>query len=179
MAIDKWHELDIELSAWLQIGKRPTMWWRDDDAVKFTPALRKLVCLTQEMNIPLALAVIPSGVQESLAKFIDGISEIDVLQHGLSHMNHAPIGEKKAEFGPHRTKRASGVSLSTFKTLVWVSNLGGLFLFAIGMELMITGSFWFGISCIVIGVAIALFPSNYEIVGMEEMDEGWLAGEEE
>ena len=36
-----------------------------------------------------------------------------------------------AEFGPHRTKRASGVSLSTFKTLVWVSNLGGLFLFAI------------------------------------------------
>ena len=84
-----------------------------------------------------------------------------------------------AEFGPHRTKRASGVSLSTFKTLVWVSNLGGLFLFAIGMELMITGSFWFGITCIVIGVAIALFPSNYEIVGMEEMDEGWLGGGEE
>ena len=68
------------------------------------------------------------------------------------------------------------MSLSTFKTLVWVSNLGGLFLFAIGMELMITGPFWFGITCIVIGVAIALFPSNYEIVGMEEMDEGWLGG---
>tara|TARA_B100000959_G_scaffold283827_1_gene353695 strand:+ start:456 stop:749 length:294 start_codon:yes stop_codon:yes gene_type:complete len=79
-----------------------------------------------------------------------------------------------AEFGPNRTKRASGVSLSTFKTLVWVSNLGGLILFAIGMELMIRGSFWFGIACIVIGVAIALFPSNYEIVGMEEIgDEGW------
>lgn len=74
-----------------------------------------------------------------------------------------------AEFGPHRTKRASGVSLSTFKTLVWVSNLGGLILFAIGMELMIRGSFWFGIACVVIGIAIALFPSNYEIVGMDEM----------
>ena len=36
-----------------------------------------------------------------------------------------------AEFGPHRTKRASGVSLSTFKTLVGVSNLGGLILFAL------------------------------------------------
>ena len=70
----------------------------------------------------------------------------------------------------NRTKRASGVSLSTFKTLVWVSNLGGLILFAIGMELMIRGSFWFGIACIVIGVAIALFPSNYEIIGMEEME---------
>ena len=45
---------------------------------------------------------------------------------------------------------------------------------------MIRGSFWFGITCIVIGVAIALFPSNYEIVGMEEMDEGmWQKGEEE
>ena len=74
-----------------------------------------------------------------------------------------------AEFGPHRTKRASGVSLSTFKTLVWVSTLGGLILFAFGMELMIRGSFWFGIACIVFGVAIALFPSNYEIVGMEEL----------
>ena len=74
-----------------------------------------------------------------------------------------------AEFGPHRTKRASGVSLSTFKTLVWVSNLGGLILFAIGMELMIRGSFWFGIACVVIGIVIALFPSNYEIVGMDEM----------
>jgi predicted tellurium resistance membrane protein TerC len=79
-----------------------------------------------------------------------------------------------AEFGPHRTKRASGVSLSTFKTLVWVSNLGGLILFAIGMELMIRGSFWFGIACIVIGITIALFPSNYEIVGMEETEvEEW------
>ena len=36
---------------------------------------------------------------------------------------------------------------------------------------MIRGSFWSGISCIVIGVIIALFPSNYEIVGMEGMEE--------
>jgi len=77
-----------------------------------------------------------------------------------------------AEFGPHRTKRATGVSLSTFKTLVWISNLGGLILFAVGMEMMIRGAFWFGIACIVIGVSIALFPSNYEIVGMEEGDGG-------
>ena len=29
-----------------------------------------------------------------------------------------------AEFGPKRTGTSTGVSLSTFKTLVWVSNLG-------------------------------------------------------
>ena len=75
-----------------------------------------------------------------------------------------------AEFGPKRTKTSSGVSLSTFKTLVWVSNLGGLILFVIGLELMVVKqSFAFGLACIVVGVAIALFPSNYEIIGMEDL----------
>ena len=77
-----------------------------------------------------------------------------------------------AEFGPKRSKRSSGVSLSTFKTLVWVSNLGGLVLFVIGLELMVVEhSFWFGLACIVAGVGVALFPSNYEIVGMEDLEE--------
>ena len=76
-----------------------------------------------------------------------------------------------AEFGPKRTKSSSGVSLSTFKTLVWVSNVGGLVLFAIGIELMIRNSFWFGLGCLVLGVFIALFPSNYEIVGMNERED--------
>ena len=77
-----------------------------------------------------------------------------------------------AEFGPKRSKRSSGVSLSTFKTLVWVSNLGGLVLFVIGLEVMVVQqSFWFGLACIVAGVVVALFPSNYEIVGMEDLEE--------
>ena len=77
-----------------------------------------------------------------------------------------------AEFGPKRSKRSSGVSLSTFKTQVWVSNLGGLVLFVIGLELMVVQqSFWFGLACIVAGVVVALFPSNYEIVGMEDLEE--------
>ena len=77
-----------------------------------------------------------------------------------------------AEFGPKRNKRSSGVSLSTFKTLVWVSNLGGLVVFVIGLELMVVQqSFWLGLACIVAGVVVALFPSNYEIVGMEDLEE--------
>ena len=73
-----------------------------------------------------------------------------------------------AAFGPKRTDRTKGVSLSTFKSLVWVSNLGGLILCAIALELMITGQFLLGLGSMVAGVVIALFPSNYEIVGMEE-----------
>ena len=39
---------------------------------------------------------------------------------------------------------------------------------AIALEMMITGQFLLGLGCMIGGVAIALFPSNYEIVGMDE-----------
>ena len=39
-----------------------------------------------------------------------------------------------AEFGPYRSSKTSGVSLSTFKTLVWTSNIGGLILMVIAVS---------------------------------------------
>tara|TARA_B100000475_G_C14992347_1_gene312817 strand:+ start:774 stop:1103 length:330 start_codon:yes stop_codon:yes gene_type:complete len=77
-----------------------------------------------------------------------------------------------AEFGPKRTENSTGVSLSTFKNLVWISNLGGLLLCAIGLELIVVQQqgYW-GLGAIVAGVVVALFPSNYEIVGMEAIQE--------
>ncbi|MAK95856.1 MAG: hypothetical protein VX493_00185 [Candidatus Thermoplasmatota archaeon] len=55
--------------------------------------------------------------------------------------------------------------------MVWVSNLGGLLLFVIGLELMtVQQRFYLGLACIVAGIVIALFPSNYEIVGMDGFD---------
>ena len=77
-----------------------------------------------------------------------------------------------AEFGPKRTENSTGVSLSTFKSLVWVSNLGGLLLCAIGLELiMVQQQAYWGLGAIIAGVIVALFPSNYEIVGMEAIQE--------
>jgi hypothetical protein len=74
-----------------------------------------------------------------------------------------------AEFGPYRSSKSSGVSLSTFRTLVWTSNIGGLLLVAIGLELLITrNAFGWALACFIAGVAVALFPSNYEIVGMDQ-----------
>jgi len=84
-----------------------------------------------------------------------------------------------AEFGPKGVENPSGVSLSTFKTLVWVSNVGGLILFAIGLEIMVVQqSFGIGLALLIAGVIIALFPSNYEIRGMEE-DNSLINYEEE
>ena len=73
------------------------------------------------------------------------------------------------EFGPKRSANSTGVSLSTFKTLVWVSNIGGLLLVAISLEMMfVQKQFGWGLTCLVAGTLIALFPSNYEIKGMGE-----------
>ena len=40
------------------------------------------------------------------------------------------------EFGPKRGANTTGVSLSTFKTLVWVSNIGGLLLVVFALEFL-------------------------------------------
>ena len=71
--------------------------------------------------------------------------------------------------GPYRGENTTGVSLGTFKTLVWVSNLGGLTMVVIGLELLIAlQMFGWGLFFCILGVAVALFPSNYEISGMDE-----------
>ena len=75
------------------------------------------------------------------------------------------------EFGPYRKPGTEGVTLSTFKTLVWTSNIGGLILVVLALELLfVQQQFTWGFLALVAGVAVALFPSNYEIVGMNEDD---------
>jgi hypothetical protein len=76
-----------------------------------------------------------------------------------------------AEFGPDSiTGTTTGVSLKTFKSLVWISNIGGLCLLAVALEMIIVYKmFWWGLAAAIAGVAVALFPSNYEIVGMDEV----------
>ena len=81
--------------------RAPVLWWRDDDALAPTPALDRLLSLTGEVGAPLTLAVIPEGATEALARRLEG-TDVAVAVHGLAHRNHAPEGEKKAEFGAHR-----------------------------------------------------------------------------
>ena len=72
------------------------------------------------------------------------------------------------EFGPNRGPKTTGVSLSTFKTLVWVSNIGGLLLVVFSLEfLFVEQKFGLGLGFLIAGVIAALFPSNYEIKGMD------------
>jgi hypothetical protein len=96
-AISTWDELARECDAWAAEGRIIELWWRDDDAVEDSPALRQLLACAPS-GVPVALAVIPALVQPSLANALAGHRSISVLQHGFDHRNRAPEGTKKSEF---------------------------------------------------------------------------------
>ena len=101
-----WTPLETELARWSAQGRTLPLWWRDDDAVAETPALRKLTELSERLGLPVHLAVIPAAAEESLAEAVSRTPTLVPLVHGWSHRNHAPEGEKKAEFGAHRPLEA-------------------------------------------------------------------------
>lgn len=94
-----WDALARECDAWeaaWQMGGRPVeFWWRDDDAAADTDALRDLLALA---TVPIALAVIPARLEQSLPGLLRSYGSVSVLQHGFDHRNRAPAGGKKSEF---------------------------------------------------------------------------------
>ena len=58
------------------------------------------------------------------------------------------------EFGPFRKGDTTGVSLSTFKSLVWISNIGGLILVVLALEMLfVRQMFGWGLLALLGGVA--------------------------
>ena len=54
----------------------------------------------------------------------------------LSKKEHDGAQRFGGEFGPGRGPNTTGVTLSTFKTLVWISNIGGLLLVVLSLEFL-------------------------------------------
>jgi len=98
-----WTPLDQALDRARDQGCPVRFWWRDDDAVADTPQLDRLLSLAGRYDAGIGLAVIPKGIEASLMKRLAQEPTACALVHGWSHANHAPAGEKKAEFGPHRS----------------------------------------------------------------------------
>ena len=97
-----WDGLSQELDLWARRGRTARFWWRDDDATGDSPALRRLLALKDHCGIPLAIAVVPSGLRDDLEYRLDGSPDIRVLQHGWDHANHAAPGRPKAELAQGR-----------------------------------------------------------------------------
>ncbi|MEO8305139.1 MAG: polysaccharide deacetylase family protein [Betaproteobacteria bacterium] len=97
-----WHRLDDELDAWRAAGRQPTLWCRDDDACRDTPALRQLLAIAAAQDVPVALASIPASLAPDLVDVVMRSPRATVIQHGYAHANHALPLERKRELGTHR-----------------------------------------------------------------------------
>lgn len=102
VAIADWSALETELDCWAAKGRTATFWWRDDDAIAWTPELERLLALAGDT--PLALAVIPGRAEGALASRLASFATVCVLQHGWQHTNHTS-GSAKSEFGGERPLR--------------------------------------------------------------------------
>ncbi|SDW76226.1 hypothetical protein SAMN05444358_1011691 [Ruegeria halocynthiae] len=97
-----WHPLQNELQCWQDAGFTLPLWWRDDDAITVTPQLERLASMSAELGLPVHLAVIPRDADAALVGCVSDHPELIPVVHGWAHQNHAPNGEKKAEFRLHR-----------------------------------------------------------------------------
>jgi len=103
----KWPDLMAEFDLWEEAGKIVTLWWRDDDAVRPTARLGRLLSIAS--GVPVSLAVIPADAQQELAQWLAQHlrsapeASVAVLQHGWRHLNHSGVG-KKSEFPAGRPR---------------------------------------------------------------------------
>ncbi len=100
--MSNWIAFDDEIARWRDAGREAVLWWRDDDAVEVTPALKRLFEVQHATEAPLALAVVPAQATAALADRLADEKAVDVLQHGYAHVNHASPTDKKAELGLQR-----------------------------------------------------------------------------
>lgn len=94
--------LTEEFQRWEDAGQTVEFWWRDDDVQAPSPALTRLLAISDQYRLPLALAAVPDGVSIGLPAGLADSPGVSILQHGFSHRNHAPDNERKMELGWHR-----------------------------------------------------------------------------
>jgi hypothetical protein len=97
-----WDDLAEEFAAWRGAGRQATLWWRDDDATRPSPALERVLGFSAATGVPVALAVIPRDAGDDLVDRLATAPEAEVLQHGFAHANHAGDDQRPCEYGPER-----------------------------------------------------------------------------
>jgi hypothetical protein len=113
-----WQRLDRELDAWRDVDRCATLWCRDDDACRDSPALRRLLQTVGATRIPVALAAIPAALETSLVDAVATSSFVTVVQHGYAHLNHAPSGARNWELGAHRPLEVSVAELAAGRDIL-------------------------------------------------------------
>jgi hypothetical protein len=94
--------LTAELDLWAAAGRTATLWWRDDDAGEMTEPLERLFALRNKVDVGVALATVPTRVDDPFRARLAEEAGVAVLQHGYSHHNFATADERKIELDASR-----------------------------------------------------------------------------
>jgi len=78
---------------------RVALWWRDDDAGRYSAKLEELIDLAASARRPLGLAVVPEWLDAKTVSRVLATPELFVLQHGWGHVDHALPDGKSIELG--------------------------------------------------------------------------------
>jgi hypothetical protein len=120
LSTDPWHEVHRELALWEASGRKVRVWLRDDDAIRATPALRRLEALAVRHSIQIGLAVIPGLAEPEIVDYLhERRSVFHPMCHGWMHEMHEGI--EVGEFGSSRAVHALRVdavrALKRFQSL--------------------------------------------------------------
>jgi hypothetical protein len=108
---DPFAPLRAELAEWQAARADCTLWWRDDDLVRSGEALTRLAAMSQRYRAPVLMAVIPQRADPALARDTAALPTLSFCQHGWGHVNHAPEGAPKSEFGAERAPAVARAEL--------------------------------------------------------------------
>lgn len=97
-----WAALSAELDLWASAARTATFWWRDDDAGEMTAPLDRLIQLRDLVDVDLALATVPTRLDNNFRLRMTDLANVAVLQHGYSHHNFATPEERKIELDGSR-----------------------------------------------------------------------------
>ncbi|MDG2520404.1 polysaccharide deacetylase [Caulobacter segnis] len=111
--------LKLELAAWRRAGRRPRLWWRDDDAGLEDSNLELLLDLASETGVPIALAVIPAEVSTQTVVQVNACRRATVLQHGVDHRN------AEADTAPRQFPRGEAPNVIAQKLIDGAERLNG------------------------------------------------------
>ena len=97
-----WQPLSDELARWAQADQPVKLWLRDDDAVRPTAGLERLLDLCETRDVPLLIATIPLQAQTELADAWGKHPLVQFATHGIRHINNAPVDRKAEELPMER-----------------------------------------------------------------------------
>src|SRR5262249_22936523 len=99
-----WAALCAELDRWPP--GTATLWWRDDDAGAGGAAFDRLLALVETHGVPIALAVVPAWLDESVAaRILAGPAALRVGHHGPAHRDPGAPAPRRLGGKAPRTRR--------------------------------------------------------------------------